>query len=101
MKQAEQSTKVVKALRNGQITIPRAFRQQLGIKEDSLLQVSLVDGELRVRPVRVAPAGQGSPWLKELYDLFAPVRQEAKRYREAEINETIDEAVNAVRKQHA
>ena len=42
----------------------------------------------------------GSPWLKELYDLFAPVRQEAASYSEDEVNTAIDEAVQAVRRSH-
>jgi hypothetical protein len=44
-------------------------------------------------------AEQGSAWLKELYDLLAPVREEASRYSEAAINAAIDEAVAAVRRQ--
>lgn len=39
-------------------------------------------------------------WIKELYDLFAPVRAEAALHTEQLINTTIDEAVQAVRKAH-
>ena len=35
--------------------------------------------------------------MKELYDLFAPVREEAQRFSSEEIDATIDEAVKAVR----
>ncbi len=95
-------TKFVKALRSGQITIPSDFREKLGITSDSLLQVSLLQGELRIKPVRIAKESQGSPWLKEAYDAFAPVRQEIKEkgYTEQEVNDAIDTAVKAVRKQH-
>lgn len=54
-----------------------------------------------------SPSGKeahlGSPWLKELYDLFAPVRQEAvaAEMSEAEINAAIDAAVRAVRRRDA
>ena len=41
----------------------------------------------------------GSPWLKELYDVFAPIREEAWGFSEEEINEAIDDAVKAVRQQ--
>lgn len=46
-----------------------------------------------------ATAGWGSPWLKELYEYYAPVRQEAidKGYTEEEINRAIDQAVAEVR----
>lgn len=92
-------TKVVRQLRGGQITIPAEFRKHLGITESSLLQIQLEQGELRITPVRTT-AGPGSPWLKELYDYYAPVRQEAieKGYTEEEINQAIDEAVAEVRK---
>ena len=91
----------MRPLRNGQITIPAAFRKQLGITEATVLQVTVDGGELRIKPVRVAEAAPGSPWLKELYDLFAPVRQEAARYSEEEINAVIDQAVAAVRAAYA
>jgi hypothetical protein len=42
-----------------------------------------------------------SHWLKDLYDLFAPVREEACRYDEAEIDQAIDAAVAAARRKHA
>lgn len=101
MRQAERRTKVVKSLRGGQITIPASFRRELGINDDGLLQITLENGELRIKPLRVKEEGAGSPWLKELYDAFAPVRAQTDKYSEEEINEAIDEAVRAVRKSHA
>jgi len=59
----------------------------------------LAQGELRIRPVKVMENASGSPWLKELYDAFAPVRKEASRYSESEIDDAIDQAVRAVRQQ--
>lgn len=47
-------------------------------------------------PVWVTRAA-GSPWLKDLYDLFAPVRAEAARYSEEEVDRDIKRAVAAVR----
>lgn len=95
--------KLVKALRSGQITIPSDFREKLGITSDSLLQMSLLQGELRIKPVQIAKEQQGSPWLKDAYNAFAPVRQEIKEkgYTEQEVNDAIDAAVKAVRKSHA
>lgn len=94
-------TRVVRSLRSGQITIPAAFRRELGIEGESLLQVTLVGGELRIKPVRVAERTAGSPWLKELYEMFAPARKEAAGYGEKEIHADIDRAVKAVRQKHA
>jgi AbrB family looped-hinge helix DNA binding protein len=103
MSQVDRLTRTVRALRGGQITIPAEFRKQLGLQEDSLLQMTLEAGELRLRPVEVIERGQAA-LLKDLYASFAPVREEgaAKGYTEEEINVAIDEAVRDVRhKAHA
>ncbi|MBI4028968.1 MAG: AbrB/MazE/SpoVT family DNA-binding domain-containing protein [Candidatus Blackburnbacteria bacterium] len=92
--------KVIKSLRNGQVTIPYEFREELGIDSDTLLQVRVVGGELHIRPVSTTQTVGDSPWLKELYDLFAPVREETKKYPEKEINDSIDAATKAVRNKH-
>lgn len=91
-------TKVVRLLRGGQITIPAAFRTKLDIDERTLLQITLAGKELRIRPVQVSETASGSGWARELYDLFAPVRQETARHSEKEINADIDRAVTAVRR---
>ncbi|HZS94989.1 MAG TPA: AbrB/MazE/SpoVT family DNA-binding domain-containing protein [Chloroflexota bacterium] len=96
------TTKIVRSLRGGQLTIPVEFRKTLGIGEDTLLRLTLDDGELRIRPVKVTE-NTGSDWLKELYEYFAPVRAEAieSGLDEGEINEAIDRAVAAVRDERA
>lgn len=96
-------TKIIKSLRSGQLTIPADFREKMGINEDTLLRISLMKGELRIKPVQVSDKTQseGSPWLKEAYDAFADVRKKMEKYSEEEINEAIDQAVKAVRKSHA
>lgn len=93
--------KIIKPLRSGQITIPIKFREKLGIDTDTILQMSLVEGELRIRPIQTVKTVRGSPWLKELYDYFAPARKEAAKYTEKEINADIDRAVREVRQKHA
>ena len=87
-------TRIVRQLRGGQVTIPADYRRRLGITDDSLLQISAEEGELHIKPVRIKDQA-GSNWIKELYDLFAPVRSQAERASEKEINEAIDEAVRA------
>lgn len=99
MKAQKQTTKIVRQLRSGQVTIPVEFRRELGIEGEGMLQMTLKDGELRIKPLHVREAHTGSPWLKDLYNYFAPVREEAiaKGYTEEEINTAIDEAVRASR----
>ena len=65
------------------------------------LQVTLDGGELRIRPLRVAEPAVGSPWLKDLYELFSPVRVEAAQESEEDVNQAIDRAVKAVRRRRA
>src|SRR5687768_17561925 len=89
--------KVVRPLRGGQITIPVEFRRELGIDADTLLRITLEDGELRIVPVRFKE--KGSAWLREFYEYFAPVREEIAKagYTSEEINAEIDAAIRAVR----
>jgi bifunctional DNA-binding transcriptional regulator/antitoxin component of YhaV-PrlF toxin-antitoxin module len=94
-------TKLVRQLRGGQITIPVEFRRELGIEAETLLRMTLEDGELRIVPVEAEPRGKGSPWVRELYDYFAPVREQiaAAGYTDEEINADIDAAIRAVREE--
>jgi hypothetical protein len=48
-------------------------------------------------PSRTSRAKPRSAWLQDLYEQFAPVRDEARASSEAEINDAIDAAVKAVR----
>jgi AbrB family looped-hinge helix DNA binding protein len=89
--------KVIRPLRNGQVTLPSEFRKRLGITDDSLLEVELDGDTLHLRVLSVQKTAAGSPWFKELYELFAPMREEAEKYSEEEIDEAIDEAVQESR----
>ena len=91
-------TRIVRPLRSGQITIPAEFREKMGIGEDTLLQLVLEGQELHIRPVQVVETAHGSAWARELYDLFAPVRQETADVTEEEVDADIDRAVKAARR---
>lgn len=97
MKEGEPMRKIVRPLRGGQITIPAEFRARLGIDKETFLQVTLSEGELRIRPVKVTERVGGSAWVKELYDLFAPVRKGMEKYTEEEIDADIKKALAEVR----
>lgn len=49
------TSEIVKPLPKGQITIPATFRRQLGIDENTLLDVSIKNGELIVKPLKSIP----------------------------------------------
>ena len=97
MREREAMSRIVRPLRGGQITIPAEFRKRLGITEDSLIQLTLEGRELRVRSLKIGETAEGSAWFKELYDHFAPVREEASALGEGEIDAAIRDAVTASR----
>ena len=49
-------SEVVKPLPKGQITIPATIRRQLGIDENTLLDISVKEGEIVVKPLKSIPA---------------------------------------------
>jgi AbrB family looped-hinge helix DNA binding protein len=89
---------VVKPMRRGQITLPQEFRRRLGIGDDTLLEIRLAGDHVEIRPVVARPAA-GSEWARELYELFAPVRQEASAegMTEEEIDREIEAAIRETR----
>jgi AbrB family looped-hinge helix DNA binding protein len=93
---------VVRILRNGQITIPKEVRAEMGLEENDLLSVAVVDGVMRLKKAyAIADYDQG-PWLRELYEKFAPIREGYAKsgMTEEEINEEIDLAIKEARARH-
>ena len=90
--------KLIKPLRGGQITIPTVFRKQLKITRDTVLEAQVKKGKLEIIPMELQEKSAGSAWAKELYDLFTPVRKRLTNLPEKEINKSIDEAIQIVRK---
>jgi bifunctional DNA-binding transcriptional regulator/antitoxin component of YhaV-PrlF toxin-antitoxin module len=97
--QTVEMSKIVRSLRGGQVTIPVAFRKELGIGDDTMLRMTLADGELRIKPVEVSEPSKGSPGLRALYEYFAPVREEilARGISQEEVFADIDAAIAEVR----
>ena len=95
----DQLTRIVQPLRGGQITIPAEFRRRLGITPQTMLQITMEGQDLRIHPLHLHPTETvgGSAWFAALHAEFAPVREEAGLYSEAEIDAAIDQAVSAVR----
>ena len=50
--------------------------RKLGLKKGDLVAVTETDEGMLTKPLSVAERTVGSPWLKQLYDLFVSVRQE-------------------------
>ena len=91
-------TRIVRPLRRGQLTIPAEFRRRLGIGDDTLLQLTLHEGKIEIIPMTATPIA-GTAWARELYAMFAPIREKAQAMDEAEVDALIDEAIDGVRSQ--
>ncbi len=90
--------RLVRVQEKGQVTLPAEMRKSLGLKKGDLVAVTSADGGVFIKPVEIKEQ-KGSPWLKELYDYFAPVREEIRTrgLSEEEVNADIDAAVREVR----
>jgi len=90
--------RLVRVQEKGQVTLPAEMRKRLGLKKGDLVAVTTTDGGVLIKPVEVKRR-EGSLWLRELYEYFAPVREEirARGFREEEVNADIDAAVREVR----
>lgn len=101
MQTSEKTSTVFRLLRSDEIAIPEEFREELGIDDSTLLFLTVVDGELRIRPVHFNrnPSAKGSPGLRALYEDFAPVREEilARGISRDELYADIDAAIAEVR----
>jgi hypothetical protein len=82
MQTTDQTTATVRFVLGDEIDIPEVFREELGIDASTLLVLTAVDGELRIKPFHLnkhpTPSAEGSPGLRELYEYFAPVREEIR-----------------------
>ena len=91
--------KYVRIQEKGQVTLPARMRRALNLKKGDLVAVEPTADGVLIRPVDVQEVRTGSPWLKELYDQFAPAREEilARGISEEEVNDDIDRAIREVR----
>ena len=87
------NTRLVRPLRNGQITLPAAFRHALDLDQAPMLQITLQDGELRIRPYHPDRLETGSTWLADLYRLYRPVRQKISASNALDLDIVIDTLV--------
>ncbi len=103
MQTTDQATTAVRFLLGDEIDIPEVFREELGIDDSTLLVLTTVDGELRIKLFHFNkhenPSEKGSPGLRGLYEYFAPVREEilASGITQEELFADIDAAIEEVR----
>ena len=101
---SDQTSTTVRFLVADELDLPKVFREELGIDDSTLLVLTSVDGELRIKPVRfnTNESEEGSPWLRELYEYIAPVREAilASGITQEELFADIDAAIEEVRAEH-
>jgi len=91
----EAAMPLVKVIRNGQITLPKALRDALGIKEGDLLEVKLGNSEMTIKPktaIDKAMAGD------KFFQMVDEIRASVKDVDPEELEATIAEAVLAAKK---
>ena len=91
------NTRLVRPLRNGQVTLPAAFRHALRLDLASMLQITLEGDSLRIRAYNPMQLETGSDWLRELYHHFRLIRRESALSDEQDVNSFIDQAIATLR----
>lgn len=61
--------RLIKRLRRGRITIPKEIRDEMGLRADDVLEITLEDGKLVIEPATITRT-MGTPWIKALYDQY-------------------------------
>jgi hypothetical protein len=81
------------------MTIPDHFLRDLGLGPNSVVVITIEHGELRIAPTQWTAAKENSLWLLDLYNYYAPVREDflARGLTEDQINAEIDAAIKEVR----
>ena len=84
----------VKVLRGGQITMPKALRRALEIKEGDVLEVELENHKVVLKPKALADKEQAWARLKQIMD---KVGKRHRKIPEEEVEKDVLEAIKAVR----
>lgn len=93
----------IRVLPDGTVALPADVVHAAGFAEGETLSLHVDRGELRPLPAgKPAPALRKQP-LRDLYEYFAPVREEVREsgISEDELNELIDEAIAASRRERS
>ncbi len=66
---------VIKVIRNGQITLPKEFREALGIDEGQILEAELEDSRIILKPLAFVERGpalssEGKKKIKEALEAY-------------------------------
>ncbi len=93
----------IRVLPDGSVTLPPDVVHAAGFAEGDTIAVSLESGGLRLDPAGRSATALCKQPLRDLYNHFAPVREEvlASGISEDELNDLIDEAIAASRRERS
>lgn len=91
---------LTKVTRNGQVTLPASVRKALHVKEGDYLEVAVVEGELRLKPVSVVDRKAAWRRMREAQSTVRYVGPEPRPSPEEEERWVYD-AVKENRDRHA
>ena len=80
-----QSGVIVKIQNKGLITLPKAYREELGLKEGGLARIRKKSGGLIIEPVRILPYPVRNYSKKELEEFLKLDEKETKKLKKKDL----------------
>lgn len=87
---------VVKIMENGQVTIPKKIRDELGLKKGDLLEAERKDSQIVITPKRLIDKEEA--W-EEMRELLEKVHARNKGFTEEEVATDVLEAITEHRRE--
>jgi AbrB family looped-hinge helix DNA binding protein len=84
---------VVQVLENGQVTLPKQFREVLGLEKGGMVEAELDGERIVITPKRPA---KGKDW-SQLFAVMDKVHQQNKGVSEEEVIQDVQQAVDEIR----
>jgi AbrB family looped-hinge helix DNA binding protein len=86
---------VVKIMQHGQITIPKKFREVLGLKKGDLAEAEIEENRIVITPKKLVK----NKALSELFELLDDVHAKNKGFTEEEVAQDVMKAIAELREE--
>ena len=86
---------IVKIMQHGQITIPKKFREVLGLKKGDLAEAEIEENRIVITPKKLVK----NKALDELFELLDEVHAKNKGLTEEEVAQDVMEAIAKLREE--
>ena len=91
---------LIRMLRGGMFTLPATTRKELGLKEGDYVEVQVVDGEVRLKPVTLVNPREAERRLDEILSRVTPREHRPERSEDELVSEVAD-LIRQTRREHA